>query len=83
MLVCNVALGKVRDYTKITYDLNVAPDGFQSTHGVRARPGQDSDFCDDEFVVYDTKQQMQMYLVEFSVSGKTEKTADPNETFGL
>lgn len=68
MLICKVALGKVHDYTRITVDLNKAPEGFDSTHGVRARPGQDSDFGDDEFVVYDTKQQHQAYLVEFQKS---------------
>lgn len=57
--VASVSLGTVKQYRKITYGLNKPPEGFHSCHGVRG-----SEFADDEFVVYDTKQQRLEYLVE-------------------
>lgn len=57
----NVALGKMKEYKRITYGLSKPPDGFDSCHG---NPRGDSEFDDDEFVIYDTKQQKLQYLVE-------------------
>lgn len=57
--VASVALGKIKEYRKITYGINKAPDGFNSCHGVRG-----SEFSDDEFVVYEQNQQKLEYLVE-------------------
>ncbi len=57
--VARVALGKQKDYRKITWGLSKPPDGFHSCHGVRG-----TEFDDDEYVVYDTKQQRLEYLVE-------------------
>jgi poly [ADP-ribose] polymerase len=57
--VARVAMGKVAQYRKITYGLNKPPEGYDSCHGVRG-----SEFSDDEFVVYDQKQQRLEYLVE-------------------
>jgi poly [ADP-ribose] polymerase len=62
--VARVALGKMRDYTKITYGLNAAPEGYQSCHGVRRLPSRPSEFDDDEYVIYTTQQQRLEYLVE-------------------
>lgn len=59
--VANVALGKMKDYRKITYGLAKPPEGFHSCHGVRG-----TEFDDDEYVVYDTKQQRLEYLVEIA-----------------
>jgi poly [ADP-ribose] polymerase len=64
MAVARVALGKMKDYTKITYGLNAPPEGYNSTHGVRNQPGKPSEFADDEYVIYTTQQQRQEYLVE-------------------
>ncbi|RYE90551.1 MAG: WGR domain-containing protein [Myxococcales bacterium] len=66
MAVSTVGLGRIRDYTKITYGLTAPPAGFDSCHGVRARAGVVSQFADDEFVVYDPRQQRLDYLVEFT-----------------
>jgi Poly(ADP-ribose) polymerase catalytic domain len=55
----------MKDYTKITYGLNAPPTGFDSTHGVRATKLTKSEFQDDEYVIYDNKQQRLEYLVEF------------------
>lgn len=68
MLVCNVALGNVKDYTKITPDLEQPPKGYHSVHGVRRTPEIESDFLEDEWVIYNTSQQMQQYLVEFAAA---------------
>jgi poly [ADP-ribose] polymerase len=66
MAVSTVGLGRIKDYTKITYGLTAPPEGFDSCHGVRARSGVTSQFADDEFVVYDTRQQRLDFLVEFT-----------------
>lgn len=57
--LADVALGKIKQYRKIAYGLSSPPDGFDSCHGVKG-----SDFSDDEFVIYNEKQQRLKYLVE-------------------
>jgi poly [ADP-ribose] polymerase len=64
MGIARVALGKMKDYTKITYGLSAPPSGFDSCHGVRRKSGVTSEFDDDEYVVYNTNQQRLEYLVE-------------------
>jgi poly [ADP-ribose] polymerase len=64
MAIARVALGKMKDYTKITYGLTAPPDGYDSCHGVRARMLRASEFADDEYVVYDARQQRLEYLAE-------------------
>jgi poly [ADP-ribose] polymerase 2/3/4 len=66
MAVARVALGKMMDYTKITYGLAGPPAGFDSTHGVRNTPKTPSQFADDEYVIYNHEQQRIEYLVEFA-----------------
>lgn len=58
--IVRVALGKMRDYDAITYGLTKPPKGYDSCHGVR-----DTEFDDDEFVIYAAEQQRMEYLVEF------------------
>jgi Poly(ADP-ribose) polymerase, regulatory domain./WGR domain./Poly(ADP-ribose) polymerase catalytic domain. len=57
--IANVALGKMKDYSKITYGLTKPPDGFDSCHGVRG-----TQFADNEYVIYNHNQQKLEYLVE-------------------
>ncbi len=66
MAVCNVALGKVKQFHKITYGMDAPPKGYDSCHGVRQQKGVQSQFADDEFVIYNTNQQHMQYLVEFT-----------------
>lgn len=66
MAIARVALGKMKDYTKITYGLNEPPAGYDSCHGVRHTPQTSSQFADDEYVVYRTNQQRLEALVEFT-----------------
>jgi predicted DNA-binding WGR domain protein len=65
MAVARVALGKMAEYTQITYGLAGPPPGYQSCHGVRNKAGTASQFADDEYVVYNPAQQRLEYLVEF------------------
>lgn len=67
MGLATVALGKMKDYTKITYGITAPPAGYHSCHGVRAKPGVSSQFADDEYVIYDPRQQRLDYLVEFKM----------------
>jgi poly [ADP-ribose] polymerase len=66
MALARVALGKMKDYDKITYGLAGPPAGFDSCHGVRHTLLRPSQFADDEYVVYETRQQKLEYLVEFT-----------------
>src|SRR5262249_25179605 len=67
MAVARVALGKMKDYYRITYGIKAPPAGYHSCHGVRETTKKASDFYDDEFVIYDGKQQRLEYLVEFTM----------------
>jgi len=60
MAIANVALGKMKDFNRITYGLKGPPAGYHSCHGVRG-----TSFADDEYVIYDQKQQKLEYLVEY------------------
>jgi poly [ADP-ribose] polymerase len=66
MTVARVALGNMKDFTAITYGLSAPPKGYDSCHGVRCTEECDSEFDDDEFVVYTTAQQRLEYLVEMT-----------------
>jgi len=66
MTVARVALGKKKEYTKITYGLNAPPAGYDSCHGLRRKKGFSSQFDDDEFVIYRPEQQQLEFLVEFT-----------------
>jgi predicted DNA-binding WGR domain protein len=66
MSLARVALGKMKEYKKITYGISEPPPGFHSCHGVRAKPGVLSEFSDDEYVIYKQQQQRLEYLVEFA-----------------
>ncbi len=61
LAIARVALGKMKDYEEITYGLAAPPKGYDSCHGVR-----DTEFDDDEYVIYTQQQQRLEYLVEFT-----------------
>eukprot|EP01120_Amphizonella_sp_Union-15-10_P004964 TRINITY_DN15714_c0_g1_i1.p1 TRINITY_DN15714_c0_g1~~TRINITY_DN15714_c0_g1_i1.p1 ORF type:complete len:470 (+),score=71.49 TRINITY_DN15714_c0_g1_i1:271-1680(+) len=67
VLLANVALGKIKDYTTITPNLSEPPSGFDSCHGVGREKDNSSQFENDEFVVYRTDQVRLDFLVEFVV----------------
>ncbi|XP_071133574.1 protein mono-ADP-ribosyltransferase PARP4-like [Mytilus edulis] len=74
MLVSNVALGNCKDFTEYHKDLQGPPEGYDSCHGVASSEDQSSEFQDDEYVIYNTNQQIVEYLVEFSVEGDIKQS---------
>ncbi len=66
MGVFRVALGKAKEYRKVTFGLAGPPRGYDSCHGLRNKVLRSSEFADDEYVIYDTRQQRQEYLVEIT-----------------
>ncbi|EFA82859.1 type A von Willebrand factor domain-containing protein [Heterostelium album PN500] len=65
MVVCQVALGVTKKYTTHQTQLTEAPRGYQSVQGVASDGKNGSVFNDDEIVVFDAKQQVIKYLIEF------------------
>lgn len=61
MLAANVALGKQKEFNKITYGLSAPPSGFDSNWG---KPGNGSGFYDNEYVVYENDRHTLSYLIE-------------------
>eukprot|EP01132_Coremiostelium_polycephalum_P004671 gene4671-5836_t len=66
MFMCQVALGSVKKYTSHQPQLTAPPKGFNSVQGVSNTTNPGSVFTDDEIVIYDSKQQVVRYLVEFT-----------------
>ncbi|XP_063953943.1 protein mono-ADP-ribosyltransferase PARP4-like [Lytechinus pictus] len=52
MLVLKVAMGATQDYYEFNTKLKQAPDGFNSTHGVRASEGRPSEFKVGVFALF-------------------------------
>ncbi|XP_069825881.1 protein mono-ADP-ribosyltransferase PARP4-like isoform X4 [Dendropsophus ebraccatus] len=69
LMVCDVALGNCADVFRRDYTITEPPNGFHSVHGVRRKDRLNSDFSDDEYVVYDVKQIQMRYIVQFSTDG--------------
>ncbi|PKU38634.1 poly [Limosa lapponica baueri] len=77
LAVCDVALGSCLDLYERDYSLSNAPSGFDSVHGVRKTGGISSDFEDDEFVVYETRQVKIRYVVKFCLAEDKIKQFQP------
>ncbi|XP_073469577.1 protein mono-ADP-ribosyltransferase PARP4 isoform X2 [Aquarana catesbeiana] len=71
LLVCDVALGKTKDVGNRDYSITEPPEGFHSLHGVRSDVWKNSQFIDDEFVVYNVNQVKIRYGVQFCTSKDT------------
>ncbi|XP_044144395.1 protein mono-ADP-ribosyltransferase PARP4 [Bufo gargarizans] len=69
LVVCDVALGKSTDVFRRDYTITEPPSGFHSVHGVQWKDGVNSDFTDDEYVVYNVNQVEMKYIVQFSTDG--------------
>ena len=64
----------MQDYTEFARDLESAPEGYKSCHGVKNRPDVNlTPFEEDEFVVYFVSQQKIRYLVDFGLPGDDVK----------
>eukprot|EP01133_Synstelium_polycarpum_P020953 gene20953-25153_t len=72
VLVSEVALGMVSQHTKINAGLVKPPVGYNSCLGVGNNGVNGSDFKDNEYVIYNTSQQRQQYLVEFSFDASSK-----------
>uniref|UniRef100_A0A3B3ZVL4 Poly [ADP-ribose] polymerase n=1 Tax=Periophthalmus magnuspinnatus TaxID=409849 RepID=A0A3B3ZVL4_9GOBI len=68
MLVCDVALGRCKDLLEKDLTLTQAPEDYDSVHGVQNKPGVQSEFTDDEYVVYSADQVKLKYVVRFICS---------------
>ncbi|XP_024919800.1 poly [ADP-ribose] polymerase 4 isoform X1 [Cynoglossus semilaevis] len=77
LLVCDVALGKCKKVQKKDVTLTKAPEGHDSVHGVRCSGDNDSEFEDDEFVVYSPDQVKLKYVVQFTVEDDQLKEFSP------
>lgn len=67
--VHRVALGRIKALRRLAPQLERPPEGYDSCHGVAHGPGQPSDFDDDEFAIYDARQQRLEALVEVAGAG--------------
>uniref|UniRef100_A0A8C6TK18 Poly [ADP-ribose] polymerase n=1 Tax=Neogobius melanostomus TaxID=47308 RepID=A0A8C6TK18_9GOBI len=77
VLVCDVALGRCKDFRKKDLTLIQAPEGHDSVHGVRNAPGLQSEFMDNEYVVYSPDQVKLKYVVQLSSQGDELKSFTP------
>ncbi|XP_070694423.1 protein mono-ADP-ribosyltransferase PARP4 [Pempheris klunzingeri] len=77
LLVCDVALGRCKDVHRSDLTLTQAPEGHHSVHGVRRTPNSQSEFEDDEYVVYSADQVKLRYVVQFSMEGDRLKEFSP------
>ncbi|KAM3862197.1 protein mono-ADP-ribosyltransferase PARP4 [Diretmus argenteus] len=78
LLVCDVALGRCRDLKKKDPSLIQAPEGHHSVHGVRRTHNTQSEFEDDEYVVYSPDQVKLNYVVQFSTDEDQLKEFSPS-----
>ncbi|XP_030856240.1 uncharacterized protein LOC579780 isoform X3 [Strongylocentrotus purpuratus] len=80
LAVNNVALGESKDIYEKRTDIESAPDGFNSVHGVRKTDQVESFFVDDEYVVYQANQHCLRYLVEFKLTERNSDETDNQTT---
>ncbi|KAB5576919.1 hypothetical protein PHYPO_G00204060 [Pangasianodon hypophthalmus] len=78
LLVCEVALGQCKDLHKRDFKLTSAPEGYNSVHGVRRTQNTQSDFEDDEYVVYNTDQIRLKYVVQYLLTEDEVKDFQPH-----
>lgn len=65
MFVADVALGKIKKYQSAQVSLTKAPRGFHSVQGAKG-----AWLLHNEFIIYDIKQHLLQYLIEFKPSGR-------------
>ena len=67
--VCDVALGDSKLYYDYEHNLTKPPDGYHSCRGVKRDHENESKFVDNEFVIYNIKQNRLRYVIEISLNG--------------
>jgi len=80
MFVANVALGHVEDYTAKVPQLRTCPEGADSVRGV---PGPRSAFDDEEFAVFDNRQQQLKYIVQYRTVTAASDAVEPSTAAAL
>lgn len=65
MFVTDVALGKIKEYEDAQSHLHKAPSGFDSVQGKKGRW-----LVHNEFIVYEVKQHILQYLIEFKTNNR-------------
>ena len=65
MFVADVALGKIKKYSDAQPHLNKAPAGYDSVQGEKGYS-----LYHNEFIIYDIKQHLLQYLIEFSTNNR-------------
>nr|XP_008258176.2 protein mono-ADP-ribosyltransferase PARP4 [Oryctolagus cuniculus] len=83
LVVCDVALGECIEFHKKDLSLTEAPHGYHSVHGVSRTASLNTDFEDDEFVVYKTNQIKMKYIIKFCLPGDQVKKFHPPENTEL
>ena len=73
--ICDVVLGNCKQYYDYDFKLNEAPKNYNSAHGVKNDGNNGSKFNDDEFVIYDIRQQKIKYLIELNHMNEETKVA--------
>ncbi|XP_040853783.1 protein mono-ADP-ribosyltransferase PARP4-like [Ochotona curzoniae] len=83
LLVCDVALGECIEFDQKDFSLTEAPEGYHSVHGVARTASLNTDFEDDEFVVYKTNQVKMKYIVKFCLPEDQIKSFRPPNNIEL
>ena len=70
--VCEVALGKSYQVYRKDYKMTEPPSGYQSCRSVPLSEANDqpSDFDDEEFCIYNIRQQRLAYIIEFNLDSE-------------
>jgi poly [ADP-ribose] polymerase 2/3/4 len=74
--LCDVALGNVKQVYKHDTNLTEPPSGYQSVNGVKNDGTNESEFNDNEYVIYNANQQRIRYIVELNVDSVDEPLKD-------
>ena len=69
LLASEVAMGRVFQTRDRDFSLTAAPEGYDSCHGLQRTPEHDSQFTEDEYVVYQAERKRMAFLLE--VEGPT------------
>ncbi|XP_078078208.1 protein mono-ADP-ribosyltransferase PARP4 isoform X2 [Mustelus asterias] len=77
LVICDVSLGKCKNYYRKDLLLTAAPAEYSSVHGIRKTENIFTEFEDDEFVVYSTSQVKIKYVVQFCIDEDQLKPFHP------
>jgi len=77
--ICEVSLGKTKDLYEFDTTLTKAPEGYNSTHGVKRSDTVQSQFKDDEYCIYSVNQQKLRCIAEVRLKSDGEPKALENK----